>query len=65
MTPTEVQEKVEKWLEDLAIPFFCFNQKLKVLWLLIKFSFIQNNDVDCDLHPSGSYQIWIDTKRKH
>ena len=49
---------------DLSISFYQFNKKLQVLWLLFKYSFLLNNEVSLDEHPSGSYQVWIDTENK-
>ncbi len=48
---------------DFAIPLFEFNKKLQVLWLLFKYSFLQNREVSLEEHPSGSYQVWIDTAK--
>jgi len=36
-------------------------KKFKILWLLLKYSFFLNKEVSIDIHPSGSYQVWIDT----
>ncbi len=46
---------------DLSTSLYQFNKKLKVLWVLFKYSFLQNLEVSIDKHPSGSYQVWLDT----
>ena len=50
---------------DFSIPLYQFNQKLKVLWILIKYSFLHNYEVSFDIHPSGSYQVWLDTTNRN
>ena len=40
--------------------FLPFADKFKVLALVAR-AIITNNTVDIDKHPSGSYQVWIDT----
>ena len=50
---------------DFSIPLYQFNQKLKVLWILIKYSFLHNYEVSIDKHPSGSYQVWLDTTNRN